>query len=307
MGALERPIFVSLWSVDCDKCHKELRALSKDVEKIGKSMDVLALCIDEGEAEQSKARRFLKEIKFPWKSGLPSKATNQALISVFSHTLSTLGDLPTPSGLLISKEGQIIALYHGSHPVAQIIEDSQAKKDTGRWLSKPDKINLLYLPRNLMELGTLEDTADYIYRAHAHLLAHKEYPILLVWVADEFRKRGQHKVAASYYQTAYQTGQDNPLVLNNIAWVSATHKDATMRDGALALKCAQRCVRLTEGKNPGYLDTLAAAYAETGNYKVAIAIAQKAAKLASQMNQQALIPGLKKAIALYRQGKPMRD
>ncbi|MCX6631268.1 MAG: tetratricopeptide repeat protein, partial [Candidatus Solibacter sp.] len=62
-------------------------------------------------------------------------------------------------------------------------------------------------------------------------------------------------------------------VLNQAAWVEATSPDAAMRHGAGAVELATKAVRLSGGP-PEFLDTLAAAYAEAGNYAEAIATAE---------------------------------
>jgi tetratricopeptide (TPR) repeat protein len=69
-------------------------------------------------------------------------------------------------------------------------------------------------------------------------------------------------------------------VLNDLAWILATHPDPEVRDGAEALEPAQRAADLTRRRDPQVLDTLAAAYAAAGRYGEAIANAQKALQLA---------------------------
>ncbi|MGB0991091.1 MAG: ASPIC/UnbV domain-containing protein, partial [Akkermansiaceae bacterium] len=304
---LERPLLICLWSQSCDQCRKELKHLTDEAKTIGKQFDILALCTDQEAVDRVKAQAYLKEVQFPWSAGVPSDATNKALVAIFGHTLSTLHDLPTPSAILVSKNGNVSTLYQNHHPVDTFLADVQTKPGSKRWLAVPDKINLLYLPRILMEHGTLTDTADYISRAHQQLLAHKEYCMLLAWVAAEFLKQNQIPTASAYYEAARQSGQHNAVVMNNVAWIYATHKDHRLRNGKIAVQCAQRALKLTGGNNPSYMDTLAAGYAEAGDYKMALAVVQRAIQLATRMNQSALIPGLQKAQALYRQGKPMRE
>lgn len=303
----ERPLLVCLWSQSCGVCRKELAMYVQEAQKIGKHFDLLALCIDKDPEDLVKAEEFLKSIKFPWRSGVADKATNLSLVSIFSHTLSSQADLPTPSSLLISSKGDVVSLYQGAQDLETMIDHSQAKKSETRWLDHAKKINLLYLPRLLMEHGNLNDTSDYVSRAHPILLAHKEYPLLLTWMADEFLKAGHHKHAAAYYQTASQIGQDNPVVLNNVAWVYATNKDPAMRNAALAVKYAMRSVQLTKGENLGYFDTLAAAYAENGDFEKAVGVITQALKRTDHKKSPDLAASLNKSLLLYQQRKPMRE
>jgi tetratricopeptide (TPR) repeat protein len=57
---------------------------------------------------------------------------------------------------------------------------------------------------------------------------------------------------------------------NNFAWVLATCPNEQLRDGKRALDCARRACELSNGKVAGHLCTLAAAYAESGNFAEAI-------------------------------------
>tara|TARA_B110000483_G_scaffold243173_1_gene331691 strand:+ start:1199 stop:2890 length:1692 start_codon:yes stop_codon:yes gene_type:complete len=314
MAKLKRPVLVCLWSQSCQDCQTELKGFVNGAQKLGEQMDVLALCIDGDPDDQKKAAVFLNEIKFPWKAGIPSVTTNKLLVSIFNRTSSMIKDLPTPSSLLISPDGKVVALYQGKQSVETLVQDAKDStthkgtviRSKGNWLNQPRKINLLYIPRQLMEAGHLDDVADYIVRAHAKLLDHKEYPLMLTWVAEEYIKKGQSQHAMAFYRTALLTGHDNPLILNNIAWQLSTHKDASIRDGKLAVKWATQAAKLTNNKEPGYLDTLAAAYAEVGEFDQAQKIAKYAIFLAKQQNKNELIPGLEKAIDLYSKRQPMR-
>lgn len=307
VSKLERPLMVSLWSQGCADCIKELRDFTANADLLRGKVDILALCTDQEVKDLQGAQSLIKDLQFPWRVGTPTALSNQQLSSIFHHTLSTMSDLPTPSAVLISKEGNVIALYQGRHSIKSILADVEADKKVDRWLKRPELINLLYLPRQLMGQGKLNDAMDYISRAHEKLSAHKEYAVLLAWVADELKKRNQLEHAAAYYKTAYHFGQHNPVVLNNVAWVSATHQNPKMRNAALALKSAQRCVQLTRGEEPAYLDTLAAAHAENGDFAKALAVTQKAMQLAEKLNRRELLPGLKKAIGLYKLQKPVRE
>jgi membrane associated rhomboid family serine protease len=59
--------------------------------------------------------------------------------------------------------------------------------------------------------------------------------------------------------------------MNALAWVLATSREDRLRDGAEAVKWAERACRQDTWKTAAYLDTLAAAYAEAGKWEEAVA------------------------------------
>ena len=65
-------------------------------------------------------------------------------------------------------------------------------------------------------------------------------------------------------------------LLNDTAWMLAVNRNASVRNGAEAVKLAQRAAELSGGRQPQILDTLAAAYAESGRSSAALETAQRA-------------------------------
>lgn len=95
--------------------------------------------------------------------------------------------------------------------------------------------------------------------------------------------------------------------LNNLAWVLATCPDPTVRNGAEALGYAEKACRLTQNRQPTMLTTLSAAYAETGRFSEALAAAEKAAGLATQLGDARLAAVNRQLAAAYRAGQPWRE
>src|SRR5438874_12145272 len=83
--------------------------------------------------------------------------------------------------------------------------------------------------------------------------------------------RKQPAEAIEHYQAALRLSPDSVQVLNNLAWIYATHPEERLRDGAEAVRLASHAAELTNRKSAGALDTLAAAEAEAGHLAFAIA------------------------------------
>jgi TPR repeat protein len=83
--------------------------------------------------------------------------------------------------------------------------------------------------------------------------------------------------AAQWYEKA--ATHNNPLALNNLAWLYATSQDPKLRQPTKAVDYAYRAVQLSKEKEPLYLDTLAAAYFAAGRQADAIASERKAMAL----------------------------
>ncbi len=99
---------------------------------------------------------------------------------------------------------------------------------------------------------------------------------------------------------------DDVALLNDLAWTLATNPNASIRNGAEAVELAQRAVRLSDGREPTVLGTLAAAYAEAGQFPEAVQTARKALQVAAQQNNPTLTESLRAKLPIYEAGTPFR-
>lgn len=116
-------------------------------------------------------------------------------------------------------------------------------------------------------------------------------------------RKGRTDEAIVRYQEAWRLGDNSPTVLNNLAWLFATHKNPKFRDGEKAVQLAAKACLLTDQSNATYLDTLAAAYAELGRFDEAVQTAQKAVELGRASGQSSLAEDMVNKILFYRAGK----
>jgi tetratricopeptide (TPR) repeat protein len=126
-------------------------------------------------------------------------------------------------------------------------------------------------------------------------------------VASALRKQGNVKEAIAEYEQALNITPEDSVALNNLAWILATSSDASMRDGARAVTLAVKAVQASEGKDPNFVRTLAAARAEAGQFAEAVATAEAAKALASTQSKPELASRLEEEIALYRARVALRE
>jgi tetratricopeptide (TPR) repeat protein len=93
-------------------------------------------------------------------------------------------------------------------------------------------------------------------------------------------------------------------VLNELAWGWATSPDPAARDGRTAVRFAERAVKRTNRKDLNSLDTLSAAYAETGQFDKALTVELEAISLLSTEEAK---QEFQSRLELYRQQRPYRE
>jgi tetratricopeptide (TPR) repeat protein len=126
-------------------------------------------------------------------------------------------------------------------------------------------------------------------------------------LGDALYTQGRTAEALAHWLDGIQLQPNDAPTLRRAAWVLATSPDATLRDGGEALALAVRAMELSGGNDARILDTLAAAYAEKGQFASAALTARRAQARAAQENQPALADAIGSRIALYEAGRPFRD
>jgi protein O-mannosyl-transferase len=117
---------------------------------------------------------------------------------------------------------------------------------------------------------------------------------------------GRTREAIEQWQQTLAFDPDNGNAANNLGWILATSRDATLRDGAKAVAYAKRAINVPGGDNPLVYRTLAAAYAENGQFGEAISAAEHAKQLAQAAANSALVSELDRCIELFRRQRTLR-
>jgi tetratricopeptide (TPR) repeat protein len=100
---------------------------------------------------------------------------------------------------------------------------------------------------------------------------------------------------------------DSPRMLDELAWLLATYPDPKSRDGTEAVRLAEHACDLTERRIPALLDTLAAAYAETGDFPRAISAAEEALNRARASGDDEAVKLSGSILASLRDNRPYRQ
>lgn len=113
--------------------------------------------------------------------------------------------------------------------------------------------------------------------------------------------------AVASYRRAVELAPDEPAVLNSLAWLLATHAESRHRHGADAVRLALHACELTDFGDPSLLDTLAAAYAEAGQFDQAVQTITRAITMADATADRAFVERMRGRLALYEQRRAYRS
>lgn len=111
---------------------------------------------------------------------------------------------------------------------------------------------------------------------------------------------GDEGGALEDYKRAIDMEPDHAFALNAAAWILATNPDPDLRDGQRAVEYAARVCEASGWEECNILDTLAAGYAELGDFDAAVKWQNKATKLAPDPSKA----DFGSRLELYQSGQP---
>ncbi len=160
------------------------------------------------------------------------------------------------------------------------------------------------LGMGLAEKGQLADAIPHFERALAMdprlAEAHSSLGIALMM-------QGHNPQALDHWRQALKIEPDNVLVLNNAAWMMATSPDPALRNGPEAVALAEHAAKVTRGREAEILGTLAAAYAEAGDFAKAVEAQQQAIDVANQRGNARLVQMLTGRLETLKAGQAIRQ
>jgi predicted Zn-dependent protease len=152
------------------------------------------------------------------------------------------------------------------------------------------------------------DHAGAVRAAREGLALEPTSASLHVFLARGLVREGAAAEGVEHYRIALRFDPNSLPALIGLAWVLAAHEDDRVRDGAEAVRLAERAVERTGGRGIEAVRVLAAALAEAGDFRKAAEIAGQlvaAIPLAGIPKEQA--ERLKQELESYRAGRPLRE
>ncbi|QDU54481.1 tetratricopeptide repeat protein [Aeoliella mucimassa] len=135
------------------------------------------------------------------------------------------------------------------------------------------------------------------------IVINPEEALLYRYRGDSRLNIGEHVEAVKDYNKALELEPEDSGIMNNLAWTLATSPNDSVRDGKRAIELATKACELTNYQLPHILSTLAAAYAETGDFEAAKEWSQKAVNIGDPDDDAQLAEELES----YKRGEPWRE
>ena len=117
---------------------------------------------------------------------------------------------------------------------------------------------------------------------------------------------GQFDSALEYYRSSAALDGDDFEVRRRIAWILSTNPTATTPQAMEAIRYAERAAQLSEYRDAIVLDTLAVAYAASGDFNKAVATAKEAIEFARAAQMVEMMDPIRMRIGLYTRRQPYR-
>lgn len=162
-------------------------------------------------------------------------------------------------------------------------------------------------PQSHFQLGQVLEkrlNSDEAMACYHRVLALKpDYAGAHFALGNLYKGNGDKSKAVLHYRRGLDSEPLHIPAMNSLAWILATSRDDSLRNGPEAIRRAEHAAATTSYRSFAVLDTLAAAYAEAGQFTEAVHWQNKALELAPKRFQA----GFQSRLDLYRQSKAYRD
>jgi len=169
-------------------------------------------------------------------------------------------------------------------------------------VADPDSFAAHYfLGNNYMDLGQNQKALKHYIKA---VQLNPGYAKPHQKLGEIYYSLGSYGKSIDHYRRAVKIQPQWLDLKSDLAWVLSSVEDEKFRNGEEAVRLAEEVCQKDEGKNPIYLDILAAAYAAAGRYSEATQTGQKALRIAESKGAQNIAGVIKKHIEAFQQGRP---
>ncbi len=229
-------------------------------------------------------------------AGLNNRGAARALAGQYKEALADLDEafrlnpklaaIHFWRGYILEKQGQSEQAKTAYESYMQLFpKPADAYRDrANRWLDFHEYDKAIADDDKLLELEP-ENSHAHNHRGAAHL------------------RKGDYDKALQDFDEEIRLTPTLANGYNSKAWVLATCTDDKVRNGKAAVEAATKACELSQWKNSGFLDTLAAAYAESGDFETAIKHQEQVRLLAHPAKH----PDHDARLTLYRAGKAYRE
>ena len=156
----------------------------------------------------------------------------------------------------------------------------------------------------LLKKGRIDDAINDLQKA---LEADPNYSLAHTSLGSAYYLKGLFAESIAHYEKSLQLHPRGASTQSNLAWILATCPDSAFRNGPRAVTLAERAVQLSNGTNPAFLRTLAAAYAESGRFSKAAEAAYRALEFSRKTPRYDVTRAIQNELNLYRAALPYRE
>ena len=191
---------------------------------------------------------------------------------------------------------EVIGLYEKA---ARVYE----KVDQKKWVITQNNLGIAY---SILPTG---DRAANTQKAIAHydeaIRVDPKFANPYIGRGNAYQSKNDYDRAIADYDEAIRLDPKDAIAYDILASLLATCAQAGFRDGKKAVEYAAKACELSEWKSPDFVDTLAAAYAEAGDFEAAIRWETKFLATSNLSEKDAA--DAKSRLALYQAHRPYHE
>ena len=190
----------------------------------------------------------------------------------------------------------VVYLYQGKYAEAAAAHRQALKLDPRSTTSMNNLAAALY------ETGQKEEATELVRKA---IRIDPDLPYSYLHLARLYLRSGNEAEAVRTYRTGLQRLPRNADLMLQLAWMLATSRSSSLRDGREAVRLAESAAG--QNRNAQSLDVLAAACAEAGLFDRAIPVAEQALAAAESARNPQLAQRIAARLGLFRSKQPYRE